>query len=282
MTAGAPPPLFDRALGAERQRRKRKPEPGILTCTIAEELADRLAFVNRRFQTACLIAAEPEAIAARLRETGQVKDVETRLPSPGDDLGLPRERYDALFSVLDLQGFNDVPGALIQMRRALKPDGLLLACLFAGDTLNELRHSWLAAESAVSGGAAPRVAPMIDVRELGALLQRAGLALPVADLDKTMVRYGDAVALIHEIRELGLSNTLMGRSRRFTRRDVMAAAVGHYQQNFADADGRVRATVEIAWLTGWAPHEGQQKPLKPGSAKARLADALRVEEKKLP
>ena len=120
--------------------------------------------------------------------------------------------------MLDLQNFNDVPGALIQMRRALKPDGLLLACLFAGDTLSELRQSWLAAESAVTGGASPRVAPMIDVRELGALLQRAGLALPVADLDRTIVRYADAVALIHEIRELGLSNTLAGRSGRFTSR----------------------------------------------------------------
>ena len=279
--SNTPPPLFDRALGTERARRKRKAEPGILTTTIAEELAERLSFVNRRFANACLIAAEPEPIAARLKETGQVAEIETRLPAAGDDLGLPRERYDALFSVLDLQGVNDVPGALIQMRRALKPDGLLLACLFAGDTLSELRQSWLAAESRVTGGASPRVAPMIDVRELGALLQRAGLALPVADLDRTIVRYGDAVALIHEIRELGLSNTLTGRARRFTRREVMAAAVNHYQQNFADADGRIRATVEIAWLTGWAPHESQQQPQKPGSAKARLADALKVDEKKL-
>ena len=278
----SPPPLFDRALGTARAHRKRKAEPNILTTTIAEELADRLGFVNRRFAQGCLIANEPEPIAARLKAAGQVAEIETRLPSSGDDLGLPRERYDALFSVLDLQGVNDVPGALIQMRRALKPDGLLLACLFAGETLTELRQSWLAAESRVTGGASPRVAPMIDVRELGALLQRAGLALPVADLDRTIVRYGDAVALIHEIRELGLSNTLTGRAKRFTRRDVMAAAVNHYQQNFADPDGRVRATVETAWLTGWAPHESQQQPLKPGSAKARLADALRVEERKLP
>lgn len=275
------PAIFDRGLAAARAKRKLKAEPNILTRTIAEELADRLAFVNRRFERACLIAAEPEAIAARLREQGQVKEIETRRPSASDALDLPAGRYDAVFSVLDLQNFNDVPGALIQMRRALKPDGLLLACLFAGDTLTELRQSWLAAESAVTGGASPRVAPMIDVRELGSLLQRAGLALPVADLDRTIVRYSDAVALIHEIRELGLSNTLTGRSRRLTSRAVMAAAVEHYQQNFADPDGRIRATVEIAWLTGWAPHESQQQPLKPGSAKARLADALRVEEKKV-
>lgn len=275
------PALFDRALGAARARRKRGPEPNILTRTIAEELVERLAFVNRRFARALLIAAEPEAIAARLTEGGQVDEVETRTPSASDDLGLAAERYDAVFSVLDLQTFNDVPGALIQMRRALTPDGLLMACLFAGDTLAELRQSWLAAEAAVSGGVSPRVAPMIDVRELGALLQRAGLALPVADLDRTMVRYADAVALIHEIRELGLSNNLAGRSRQPVTRRLMGAAVNHYQQNFSDPDGRIRATVEIAWITGWAPHESQQKPLKPGSAKARLADALKVEEKKL-
>lgn len=276
-----PAPLFDRALAITRAERKRAAEPNILTRTIAEELLERLAFINRRFENTLLIAAEPEAIAARLKEGGQVKEVELRTPSAGDDLGLPLERYDALFSILDLQTMNDVPGALIQMRRALKPDGLLLACLFAGDTLTELRQSWLAAEAAVTGGVSPRVSPMIDVRELGGLLQRAGLALPVADLDRTMVRYADAVGLIHEIRELGLSNVLVGRSRTPVSRRMMGAAVNHYQQNFADADGRVRATVEVAWITGWVPHESQQQPLKPGSAKARLADALKVEEKKV-
>ena len=280
--ADQPPLIFDRALGAERSRRKQKAEPSILTRTIAEELAERLAFVNRRFDLSCLIAAEPGAIAQRLKAEGQVKEIETFLPSRNDDLGLPRERYDAVFSVLDLQSVNDVPGALIQMRRALKPDGLLLACLFAGDTLTELRQSWLAAESAIMGGTSPRVAPMIDVRELGGLLQRAGLALPVADLDRTIVRYAEPIALIHEIRELGLSNTLTGRSRHFTSRMLMAAAVNHYHQNFSDPDGRIRATVDIAWLTGWAPHDSQQQPLKPGSAKARLADALKVNEKKVP
>jgi SAM-dependent methyltransferase len=268
-------------VSATRAARQRGSEPNILTRTIAEELVERLAFVNRRFERVLVIAAEPEAIAGRLKEGGQVKEVETRGPSAADDLGLPEARYDAVFSVLDLQTFNDVPGALIQMRRALKPDGLLLACLFAGDTLTELRQSWLAAEAAVSGGVSPRVAPMIDVRELGGLLQRAGLALPVADLDRTMVRYADAVALIHEIRELGLSNNLVGRSRVPVSRRLMGAAVNHYQQNFADPDGRVRATVEVAWITGWSPHDSQQQPLKPGSAKARLADALKAEEKKL-
>lgn len=274
-------PLFDRALMAARAARRRKAEPNILTRTIAEELVERLSLVNRRFAEALVIAPEPGMIAQRLAGGGQVEQVEQRLPSESDDLALPQARYEAVFSVLDLQSVNDVPGALIQMRRALKPDGLLLACLFAGDTLTELRQSWLAAEAAVTGGVSPRVAPMTGVRELGALLQRAGLALPVADLDRTMVRYADAVALIHEIRELGLSNALAGRSRRPVSRRLMGAAVNHYHQHFADPDGRIRATVEVAWITGWAPHESQQQPLKPGSAKARLADALKVEEKKL-
>ena len=274
-------PLFDRALVAARAAARRGTEPNILTRTIAEELIERLAFVNRRFERVLLIAAEPEAIAARLMEGGQVREVDCRTPAASDHLELPEGQYEAVFSVLDLQTFNDVPGALIQMRRALKPDGLLLACLFAGDTLTELRQSWLAAEAAVSGGVSPRVAPMIDVRELGGLLQRAGLALPVADLDRTLVRYADAVALIHEIRALGLSNNLLGRSRTPVSRRLMGAAINHYHQNFTDPDGRIRATVEIAWITGWAPHDSQQQPLKPGSAKARLADALKVEEKKL-
>jgi SAM-dependent methyltransferase len=274
-------PLFDRALLAHRLTRKPKPEPDILTRTIAEELVDRLAFVNRRFARACLIAADPEPVAARLKEGGQVDEVETRRPSTDDFLDLPDQAFDAMFSVLDLNTFNDVPGALIQMRRALKPDGLLLACLFAGDTLTELRQSWLAAEAEVTGGVTPRVAPMIDMRELGGLLQRAGLALPVADLDRTIVRYADAVQLINEIRELGLSNNLVHRSRRPVTKRLFGAAVNHYQQSFADDDGRIRATVEIAWATGWAPHDSQQQPLKPGSAKARLADALKVPEKKL-
>jgi hypothetical protein len=167
------------------------------------------------------------------------------------------------------------------MRRALRPDGLFLACLLAGDSLTELRQSWLAAEVLTTGGVSPRVAPMIGMQELGALLQRAGFALPVADLDRTIVRYADAVSLIHEIRALGYSNPLAGRSRKPVTRGLLGAAVNAYHGNFADADGRIRATLEVAWLTGWAPHESQQQPLKPGSAKARLADALRVPEQKL-
>jgi hypothetical protein len=147
--------------------------------------------------------------------------------------------------------------------------------------LNELRQSWLEAEELVNGGVSPRVAPMIDVREMGGLLQRADLALPVVDLDRTIVRYPDAIALIHEIRSLGLSNPMTGRSRKPATRNLLGEAISIYQQKFSDEDGRVRATVEVAWATAWAPHESQQKPLKPGSAKFRLADALKVPETKL-
>jgi len=273
--------VFDRALAETRRRRKRGAEPNVLTRTIGEELAERLSFISRSFERALVIAAEPETIAARLLETGQVKDAVALEPPAAEDLDLAPEGFDAVFSVLDLQSANDVPGLLIQMRRALKPDGLFLACLFAGDTLSELRQSWLAAEMLMAGGVSPRVAPMIDVRELGGLLQRAGFALPVADLDRTTVRYADAVALIHEIRELGLSNVMADRSRTPVTRGLLGAAVNAYHSNFADADGRIRATLDIAWLTGWSPHESQQQPLKPGSAKARLSDALKVKEEKL-
>jgi SAM-dependent methyltransferase len=274
-------PIFDRDLLARRRRRAAGAEPSILTRTIAEELADRLEIVTRSFPCAAVIAAEPAAVADRLRTTRKF-DAIALLETPADEnLGLAPGGFDALVSVLDLQTANDVPGLLAQIRRGLRPDGLFLACLFAGDTLAELRQSWLAAELLVAGGASPRVAPMIGIQELGALLQRAGFALPVADLDRTTVRYADAVALIHEIRSLGLSNSLAQRSRKPVTRGLFGAAVNAYHSNFADADGRIRATLEVAWLTGWAPHASQQQPLKPGSAKARLADALRVPERKL-
>ena len=273
--------LFDRALFVERLARARKAEPNALTTTIAEELAERLDLVTRRFDKTLVIAAEPEPVAARLLQSAKIGSAVAQRPAADEVIEAAPQSLDAIFSVLELQSANDVPGLLIQMRRALKPDGLLLACLFAGDTLSELRQSWLAAEAQAASGATPRVAPMIGVRELGALLQRAGFALPVADLDRTVVRYGDAIALIHEIGELGYANHLAGRTRNFVTRRLLGAAVQHYHDRFSDDDGRVRATLDIAWLTGWAPHDSQQKPLQPGSAKARLADALKVPEQKV-
>ena len=184
-------------------------------------------------------------------------------------------RLDLVVSLLALQTVNDLPGALIQIRRALKPDGLLMAALIGGETLTELRQSLTIAESEILGGASPRVAPFVDVRALGGLVQRAGLALPVVDLDRVVVRYSDLFALISDLRAMGAANALDARSRAPLRRDILVRAAETYAARFADPDGRLRATFDIVWLSGWAPDESQQKPLKPGSAKARLADALK-------
>jgi hypothetical protein len=170
---------------------------------------------------------------------------------------------------------NDLPGALVQIRRALKDDGLLIAAMIGGDTLTELRQSLTIAESEVLGGASPRVAPFVDVRALGGLAQRAGLALPVVDLDRAVVRYPDMFALLVDLRAMGATSALSARSRKPLRREVLARAAAIYAERFADTDGRLRATFDFVWLLGWAPHENQPKPLEPGSATMRLADALK-------
>jgi len=280
MTSGAEN-IFDRDLYLARLERTKLIRPDILSTSIATELSERLDPITREFKRACLIAVDPEPIAAAIRATGKVKTLEILEPTASEILPLAANAFDAIFDILDLHLVNDVPGRLIQLRRALIPDGLFMACLFAGLTLNELRQSWLEAEDLVTGGVSPRVAPMIDVREMGGLLQRADLALPVVDLDRTIVRYPDAIALIHEIRSLGLSNLMTGRSRKPVTRNLLGEAISIYQQKFSDEDGRIRATIEVAWATAWSPHESQQKPLKPGSAKFRLADALKVPETKL-
>ena len=184
-------------------------------------------------------------------------------------------RLDLAVSLLALQTVNDLPGALVQMRRALKPDGLLIAAMIGGDTLTELRQSLTIAESEVLGGASPRVAPFVDVRALGGLAQRAGLALPVVDLDRAIVRYADMSALLADLRAMGSANALDARSRKPLPRAALARAAVAYAERFADPDGRLRATFDIVWLSGWAPHESQPKPLQPGSATTRLADALK-------
>jgi SAM-dependent methyltransferase len=273
--------LFDRELYLARLARTKATRPDILSTSIAAELGERLEPISRVFENACLIASDAEPIAQALLASGKVRNLKIVAPSASETLPLEPETYDAIFSIFDLHLVNDVPGALIQLRRALVPDGLLMACLFASQTLTELRQAWLEAEEMVTGGVSPRIIPMIDVRELGGLLQRAELALPVVDLDRTIVRYPNPIALIQEIRLLGLSNPMTGRSRKPVTRNLFGEAISIYQQKFSDDDGRVRATLEVAWATAWAPHESQQKPLKPGSAKFRLADALKVPETKL-
>jgi SAM-dependent methyltransferase len=185
---------------------------------------------------------------------------------------------DLLVSALALQNVNDLPGALLQVRRALKPDGLFLAALLGGETLTELRQSFAAAESEIEGGASPRVAPFADLRDLGGLLQRAGFALPVTDVDRLTIRYGSVFDLLRDLRRMGATNSLIARHRRPLRRATLQRMAEIYALQFADPNGRVRATFDIVWLSGWAPHPDQQQPLKPGSAKARLADALGARE----
>ncbi len=183
-----------------------------------------------------------------------------------------------MVSALALQFVNDLPGTLVQIRRALKADGLFLATLLGGETLTELRQSFAAAESEIEGGLSPRVAPFADLRDLGALLQRAGFALPVTDVDRLLVRYDSPFALMHDLRRMGATNALVARRRTPLRRATVMRMAEIYAQRFADADGRVRATFEIVWLTGWTPHPSQQQPLRPGSARTRLADALGTQE----
>ncbi len=188
---------------------------------------------------------------------------------------LGEARFDLAVSLLALHQIDDLPGALIQLRRALRPDGLLIAALPGGETLTELRQSLLTAESELSGGASPRVMPFADARALGGLLQRAGFALPVVDSDRFTVRYDDMFALMRDLRAFGATNALIDRSRRFARRELFVRAAHVYAERFADADGRIRATFEILWVSGWVPHPSQQQPLKPGSAKMRLEDAVK-------
>ena len=185
---------------------------------------------------------------------------------------------DLVVSALALQFVNDLPGTLIQIRRALKPDGLFLAAMIGGDSLTELRAAFAEAEAEVEGGVSPRVAPFADLRDLGALLQRAGFALPVTDVDRVTVRYASPLALMHDLRRMGAGNALTERRRTPLRRATLRRMLEIYAERFADADGRIRATFEIVWLSGWAPHESQQQPLAPGSAKTRLADALGTRE----
>ena len=185
------------------------------------------------------------------------------------------ESLDLAVSALAFQFVNDLPGVLAQIRRALRPDGLLLAAMIGGDTLTELRQAFAAAEAECEGGVSPRVAPFADLRDIGSLLQRAGFALPVTDVDRVVVRYDSAFALMHDLRRMGATNILIERRRTPTRRATLLRMAQIYGERFADPDGRIRATFDIVWLSGWAPHESQPKPLRPGSAKASLEAAVK-------
>ncbi|MBV8791023.1 MAG: methyltransferase domain-containing protein [Pseudolabrys sp.] len=274
------PTIFDRALLRARHRRAAAQGPAtFLLDRVAADLAERLATVKRGFAGAIDIGTPTDALRRVLAASGQVASI-TEAPLGDDEvLQLPEDGFDLAVSALALHYVNDLPGVLAQIRRALKPDGLLLAALAGGDTLTELRQAFARAESEIEGGLSPRIAPFTDLRDIGALMQRAGFALPVIDSDRIVVRYDQALALMNDLRRMGATNMLTERRRAPLRRATLKRAVEIYGEQFADADGRVRATFEIIWLSGWVPHASQQQPLRPGSAKTRLADALGVEEK---
>lgn len=270
--------IFDRNLLRLRQRRARALGPAtFLIDRVAVELGERLAVVLRQFERAADLGTPTGAVRRVLTESGKVGTVVDVI---ADEEALPfaAGSLDLVVSALALQFVNDLPGTLIQIRRALKPDGLLLAALIGGDGLTELRQAFAQAESEVEGGVSPRVAPFADLRELGALLQRAGFALPVVDSDRLTVRYKTVLDLMRDLRRMGATNVLTERRRAPLKRKTLFRMAEIYAERFSDSDGRLRATFEIAWLSGWAPHESQQKPLKPGSATARLADALGTRE----
>ncbi len=292
------PRIFDQRLViARRQRAAALGAATFLLDRAAEDLGDRLASVVRRFERAAVLfaptgvlrqavlRAHPAASILSLHDALDAAQADVRLAlgafvAVGDPERLPlkEESFDLVVSALALQTVNDLPGALIQMRRALRPDGLCLAALFGGDTLTELRQSFAEAEIACEGGLSPRVAPFVDVRDLGTLLQRAGFALPVTDVDRVVVRYASPFALMDDLRRMGAANPLCERRRTSLRRQTLLRMAQIYAERFADPDGRVRATFDIVWLSGWAPHESQQKPLRPGSAQVWLADALGARE----
>src|SRR5690606_21858433 len=255
---------------------------------MAEDLSDRLSTVERHFGRAAVMFSLTADAAQIVQESGKADNV-FRVETDGallDDafegvttnaerVPLEPESVDLAVSLLTMHEVNDLPGLLFQIRMALKPDGLFLGAMAGGGTLQELRQSLLQAEMELTGGAAPRVNPFADVRDTGALLQRAGFSLPVADVEAVTVRYDSMFELMRDLRAMGAGNALNERNRKPATRQLFIRAAEIYQERFSDPDGRIRATFNIVWMSGWAPHESQQKPLKPGSAKVSLASVLK-------
>lgn len=293
--------LFDqRALARHRARAAQvafgapAAAPDFLLRRVAEDLADRLSFINRTFADCIDLGCHRGTLGRELKRAAGLANLVSADASPAmleladkprvaiDLARLPFKvaSADLIVSGLALQFVNDLPGTLVQIRQTLRPDGLLMAAIVGGRSLHELRDSLLIAETELTGGAAPRVAPMIDVRDFGNLLQRAGFALPVVDSDIATVTYVHPLALMHDLRNMGAANCLAERSRRFLPRAVLARALQIYSERYAEPDGRIRATFEIVTATAWAPHGSQPKPLEPGSAKVRLEDALKSRQTK--
>jgi SAM-dependent methyltransferase len=289
--------IFDQSLvEAHRARALRNADTkaGFLLDIVAEELAERVGVVERHFDRALELHGYTGETARQLMATGKIDAIErvetdarfgsTEAPvtiASLEEVPAEPESVNLIVSPLSLHLTNDTPGAFIQVRRALKPDGLFLAAIPGSGTLQELREALLAAEAELTGGASPRVIPFADVRDVGALLQRAGFALPVTDTENYTVRYDSLFALIRDLRAMGMTSPLSARSRTPVSRRFFLRAAEIYAERFSDPDGRIRATFSIIYLSGWAPHESQQKPLKPGSAKQRLSAALGTKEQPL-
>lgn len=284
----APRPFEPRLVRARKRRAAAGfRDAAFLHQRVVVDLADRLEAIPRPFPRALALGGgglfseevrQRPALAERIGEIIEADIAGAAVVLDPEAFPFADASFDLIVSPLVLHTVNDVPGALIQMRRALRPDGLLLASLFGGDTLTELRTALLCAEDELTGGAGARVSPFADLQDLAALLQRAGFALPAADRDAVTVRYAEPMRLLADLRAMGETAALADRHPRALSRRVLARAFEVYRARFSDPDGRIRATFEILTATGWAPHDSQQKPLKPGSAKTRLADALNTNE----
>ena len=277
----SPPQIFDRALLRARLNKAiASGAPDFLLLRTADDLLDRLLTVKRDFSRSLDLGAPTAHFAQAIIASGRQPPL--RAGGLGGDVIVDEEAlpfapasFDLVVSGMALQWVNDLPGVFAQVRRVLAPDGLFIACLPGGASLVELRAALAQAEEEITGGASPRVSPFVDVRDMGGLLQRAGFALPVSDIDSFTLRYDSLFALMADLRAMGATNVLAKRSSRPLRRDVLARAAQIYAERFSDPDGRVRASFEIVWLSGWAPHESQQQPAKPGSATMRLEDAMK-------
>ncbi|HEV8031356.1 MAG TPA: methyltransferase domain-containing protein [Stellaceae bacterium] len=282
--------LFDRrAWRAHRERAARGGAVDFLHAEIAERLLDRLDLIEREFPTVLDLGARDGKLTQALAERRGMQRIVAAEPAIGFLADMPTPRiaadpelvpfrdgsFDLIASVLALHWVADLPGALVQLRRALKPDGLLLAAMLGGQTLVELRTVLFETELAEEGGVSPRISPAIELRDAAALLQRGAFALPVADSETITVTYPDMLALMRDLRGMGETNALAARRRGGLRRGTLARAAALYAERFGDTEGRIPATFEILFLCGWAPHESQPQPLKRGSAKHRLADALK-------
>ncbi len=275
--------LFDRSLIKARLEEKQNQPVDFISTLIVEDLHIRLAAISRDFKNAAIIGSDAKSFPAKSSSAtspinfSHFSTLAKTTKSPLlelDNLILPEKNYDLIISLLDLQVINNVPKFLNQILAHLKPDGLMMMAFIGNETLTELRQSWLKADEQILGGINARVAPFIDVKSAGNLLQDSGFALPVADIDHHIVRYADALSLMKELKLLGANNPLVNKPDRFVTKNHLALACKYYEENFSDADKRVRATLDIIWMSGWKPDASQQKPLKPGSAKISLAKAL--------